>query len=133
MSPSRILGSLAEASCFGFYETYDFMNPEPSAHLVAISILDKKAVPWEVCMVRDGKTSGHLVKLITSFLIPGRQLGKLTRWGLALQKLDLNIHYHPGRLNDGADALSHAPLETGQEKMVATIGTSQKDKRKTRS
>ena len=60
-------------------------------------------------------------------------LVKLTRWGLALQKLDLNIHYHPGRLNDGAGAFSHAPLEIGQEKMVAAIGTAQKDKRKTRS
>ena len=36
--------------------------------------------------------------------------GKLARWGLALQELDLEILYRPGRVNANADALSQAPL-----------------------
>jgi len=32
--------------------------------------------------------------------------GKLARWGLAIQELDLRIHYRPGRANKVADALS---------------------------
>ena len=36
--------------------------------------------------------------------------GKLARWGLALQEVDLTIHYRPGRVNKNADALSRQPL-----------------------
>ena len=36
--------------------------------------------------------------------------GKLARWGMALQELDSEIHYRPGRKNANADALSRAPL-----------------------
>ena len=32
--------------------------------------------------------------------------GKLARWGLALQELELQIHYRPGKRNANADALS---------------------------
>ena len=32
--------------------------------------------------------------------------GKLARWGLSLQELDLHIHYRPGPKNANADALS---------------------------
>ena len=37
--------------------------------------------------------------------------GKLARWGLAIQELDLIIHYKPGRVNQKADALSRAPFD----------------------
>ena len=33
--------------------------------------------------------------------------GKLARWGLTLQELDLNIQYRPGKPNPVADSLSH--------------------------
>ena len=36
--------------------------------------------------------------------------GKLARWGLTLQDVDLAIRYHPGRKNAGADALSRLPV-----------------------
>ena len=36
--------------------------------------------------------------------------GKLARWGMALQELDLQIEYHPGRGNQKADALSCYPV-----------------------
>ena len=32
--------------------------------------------------------------------------GKLVHRGIALQELDLTIHYHPGKLNQSADSLS---------------------------
>ena len=35
--------------------------------------------------------------------------GKLARWGLSLQELDLHIHYRPGPKNNNADALSRYP------------------------
>ena len=35
--------------------------------------------------------------------------GKLAHWGLALQELDLTIHYRPGKLNQPADGLSRCP------------------------
>ena len=41
--------------------------------------------------------------------------GKLARWGLALQELDLTIKYHPGKQNMAVDALSRAPLSIGLE------------------
>ena len=35
--------------------------------------------------------------------------GKLARWGMALQELDLDIQYRPGKTNTRADALSRYP------------------------
>ena len=32
--------------------------------------------------------------------------GKLARWGLAIQELDLHIHHRSGKINQAADALS---------------------------
>ena len=37
--------------------------------------------------------------------------GKLARWGLSLQELDLHVHYRPGKSNANADALSRNPRE----------------------
>ena len=45
--------------------------------------------------------------------------GKLACWGLALQELDLTIHYRPGKLNQSADGLSRCPrgeMECAQTK-----------------
>ena len=38
--------------------------------------------------------------------------GKLARWGLALQELDLEIRYRPGKSKANADALSRAPIQS---------------------
>ena len=38
--------------------------------------------------------------------------GKLARWGMALQELDLHIHYRPGKRNANADALSRTLSES---------------------
>ena len=36
--------------------------------------------------------------------------GKLARWGLALQEVDIVIHYRPGKSNVSADSLSRYPV-----------------------
>ena len=40
--------------------------------------------------------------------------GKLARWGLALQEVDLVINYRPGRVNKNVDALSRQFLSSDE-------------------
>ena len=48
--------------------------------------------------------------------------GKLARWGLALQEMDLHIHYRPGKTNANADALSRFPhVAPGEGVVVAAL------------
>ena len=47
--------------------------------------------------------------------------GKLARWGLALQELDLRIHYRPGKQNANADALSQVPLQSNEETIPVVV------------
>ena len=99
-----------------------------------ISELEALAVVWATKHFRT-YLYGHSCDVITdhealqALLNTPHPSGKLARWGLALQELDLKIHYRPGRLNDRADALSRAPLEmdttNNEEKMVAAVETSQ--------
>lgn len=49
---------------------------------------------------------------LKSLLNTPQPSGKLARWGMALQELDLRIHYRPGKSNSNADALSRCPVET---------------------
>ena len=45
--------------------------------------------------------------------------GKLARWGLALQEINLSIFYRPGKKNVLADALSWSPL--GEKESPALV------------
>ena len=54
--------------------------------------------------------------------------GKLARWRPAIQALDLQIHYWPGKQNANADALSKSPvvqneLSTSSSNPADVIGT----------
>ena len=47
---------------------------------------------------------------------------KLARWGLAIQELDLNIIYCPGRNNSNVDALSRNPLSSVDQDPLSEDG-----------
>ena len=70
---------------------------------------------------------GHKCLVITdhealkSLLNTPHPSGKLARWGLAIQELDLVIQYRPGRNNQSADALSRIPARS-QEHVAAKDG-----------
>ena len=51
--------------------------------------------------------------------------GKLARWGIALQELELSIHYRPGKSNANADSLSRTPIEsdTSPEDVKVVVAT----------
>lgn len=66
---------------------------------------------------------------LTSLLNTPQPSGKLARWGLAIQELDVKICHRAGRSNSNADALSRAPLDVtesvahnGSDGVVATVG-----------
>lgn len=48
----------------------------------------------------------------TSLLNTARPSGKLARWALAIQEMDLIIKHHSGKKNVNADALSRNPPVT---------------------
>ena len=54
-------------------------------------------------------------EVLKSLLNTPQPSGKLARWGMAIQELDLHIHYRPGKKNANADALSRAPAEAETE------------------
>ena len=77
----------------------------------AVSELEALAVVWAVKHFRvylyghtcDVYTDHEALLSLLNTLYPS---GRLARRGLALQELNLNIHYRPGRLNKSADSLS---------------------------
>ena len=79
-----------------------------------VSELEALAVVWMVKHFRV-YLFGHKCRVYTdhealvSLMSHPHPSGKLARWGLALQELDLTIHYRPGKLNQSADGLSRCP------------------------
>ena len=55
---------------------------------------------------------------LTSLLNTPQPSGKLARWGMAIQELDLKIRHRSGRTNTNADALSRSPLPAGEDAHV---------------
>lgn len=79
--------------------------------------LEALGVVWAVRHFRQ-YLYGHTRHVFTdhealkSLLNSPHPSGKLARWGLSIQELDLHIHYRPGRKNEKADALSRSPIQT---------------------
>ena len=59
----------------------------------------------------DTLVNSTQIAALTSLLNTPQPSGKLARWGMAIQELDIQIRHRSGRSNTNADALSRAPLE----------------------
>ena len=88
---------------------------QPHEKNYGISELEGLGVVWAVKHFRHYLYGHHCTvftdhEALKSLLHTPHPSGKLARWGMALQELDLEIKYHPGRGNQKADALSRYPV-----------------------
>ena len=92
---------------------------QPHEQNYGVTELEALGVVWAVRHFRH-YLYGHHCDVFTdhaalrSLLNTPHPSGKLARWGLALQEVDLAIFYRPGRKNKLADALSRSPV--GQDR-----------------
>lgn len=90
-----------------------------------ISELEGLGVVWAVKHFRH-YIYGHPCTVFTdhealkALLNTPQPSGKLARWGMAIQELDLNIQYRPGKTNARADALSRHPVPLQPEDCTRT-------------
>ena len=88
---------------------------QPHERNYGVTELEALGVVWAVKHFRP-YLYGHRCEVYTdhealkSLLNTPHPSGKLAKWGLALQELDLDIRYPPGRKNSNADALSRSPI-----------------------
>lgn len=96
--------------------SYGSRSLQPHEQNYGITELEALGVVWAVKHFRP-YIYGHHCRVITdhqalkSLLNTPQPSGKLARWGMAIQELDLTIQYRPGTKNQKADALSRFPLE----------------------
>lgn len=90
--------------------------------------MEALAVIWAVRHYRYGHSCTIFTdnQALKSLLKTPQPSGKLARWGMSLQELDLTIEYRSGKSNGNADALSRNPvsglpppiLESGAESVL---------------
>ena len=83
---------------------------QPHEKNYGITELEGLGVVWAVKHFRP-YLYGHKCAVYTNhealkaLLNTPQPFGKLARWGMAIQELDLSIHYRPGKRNSNADTL----------------------------
>ena len=98
---------------------------QPHEKNYGISEMEGLGVVWAVKHFRH-YIYGHHCTVYTdhaalkSLLNTPQPSGKLARWGMALQELDLLFEYWPGKANARADALSRYPVSLLQEDVAQT-------------
>ena len=110
---------------------------QPHEKNYGISELEALGVVWAVKHFRHYLYGHHCTvftdhEALKSLLNTPQPSGKLARWGMALQELDLKVEYRPGRTNTRADALSRYPTsllaidrsDTQTAAVVANVRTS---------
>ena len=93
---------------------------QPHERNYGISELEALGVVWAVKYFRHYIYSHRCIvytdhEALKALLNTPQPSGKLARWGMALQELDLQIEYRPGKTNARADALSRYPISLLQE------------------
>ena len=113
---------------------------QPHKKVYGISELEALGVVWPVkhyCHYLYGHPCTVFTdhEALKSLLNTPQPSGKLARWGMALQELDLKVEYRPGKTNGLADALSRYPVsllttnceDAQPEVIVAKINNSPPD------
>ena len=95
--------------------SYASRTLQPHEQNYGISELEALGVVWAVKHYRHYLYGHHCLvftdhEALKSLLNTPHPSGKLARWGMALQELDLRIEYRPGTSNVKADALSRYPI-----------------------
>ena len=99
---------------------------QPHEKNYGISELEGLGVVWSVKHFRH-YLYGHTCTVYTdhealkSLLHTPHPSGKLARWGMALQELDLKIEYRPGSKNQKVDAMSHYPPPSMIDRSVGEL------------
>ena len=103
---------------------YASRSLQPHEKNYGITELEGLGVVWAVKHFRP-YLYGHSCEVytdhsaLTSLLNTPQPSGKLARWGMAIQELDLKIKHRSGRSNSNADALSRSPLPAEQDVSVS--------------
>ena len=102
---------------------YASRSLDPHEKNYGVTELETLAIVWAIRHFR-AYLLGHRTTVFTdhtacmSLLNHPRPLGKLARWALTVQELDLVIKYRAGKSNSNADALSRNPVSTSKSDCV---------------
>ena len=88
---------------------------QPHERNYAITELETLGLVWAAKLFRPYLLGYHCIAFTdhsacTSLLNAAHPSGKLARWAMVIQELDIEIRHRPGKANSNADALSRNPV-----------------------